>query len=84
MDMGYVCPKECEEICCWERQDRRKWAAKHKNEEVKEEIWLEDSLGSAAKEDKGRIDRQASQHSQKIGAGRRLGPAKTLPHWLVG
>ena len=66
----------------------KNWAAKHEYEELNEGIRLEPSLarassGSAAKEEKGRVDGHASQYRQKIGAGRRLSLEKALRHWLV-
>ena len=58
-------------------------AAKHEHEELNEGIWLEPTLGHAAKRNQGSMDGQAPQCSKETGRGRKLGAEKTFRYWSV-
>ena len=85
-DMRYVCPKRREEDAFETGQVSllEEVGCEARVRRIEGRFLAPASSGSAAEENKGRVDLEASKCRKKMISGRRLGAEKTLRHWLVG
>ena len=86
IDMRYVWPKDVEKMLVQQARSIhwKKWAAKHKCEELKEEIWLEPSLALLRKKTNEEWTEKRRHIARKLVPEGGWVQKKTLRHWLVG